>query len=314
MHRFFNPHNLAWTCHHLHLDKARTVSPDLLHQANAHMKGKWYLMRDIKRQYIYDDLKLRMLQTANSVANQGCTKMRTFVDVDKIVGLDPLYAALEVKQELKQKNIELQIGTQPLEGLACQRNIDMFMTAADMCDFIGCLPSRDPSPEHHLDIVFATAKNLNKDVEAHLDQCNVPSERETELFCNAVEQHNYEGRARAIHCVSLAAQPVEYQHKIAQRLHDLDIGVIVCPSAAISMTQHSEVHTPTHNSIAPVSLLLQHHVKVGLGIDNIEDIFMPMCDGDLEFELRLLAEACRLYDTEKLVAIAENGMGFASEK
>ena len=74
----------------------------------------------------------------------------------------------------------------------------------------------------------------------------------------------------------------------------------MCPSAAISMTQHNEYNSPIHNSIAPIKVLLENEVNVGLGIDNIEDIFVPFCDGDLEFELRLLAEAERIYDPEIL--------------
>ena len=46
------------------------------------------------------------------------------------------------------------------------------------------------------------------------------------------------------------------------------------------------------------------------GIDNIEDIFMPFCDGNFEFELRLLAESQRIYEPELLNGIATNNMGF----
>ena len=197
-----------------------------------------------------------------------------------------------------------------LEGLETQENIDLFNEAAELVDFIGCLPSRDSSPEKHLDIVFSKAQELGKDVEAHLDQCNIPTEKETELFCDYVEKYNYQGKSRAIHCISLACHPIDYQIKIAKRLKELDIGVIVCPSAAISMTQHNEYNVPIHNSIAPVKLLLKNGVKVGLGVDNVEDIFMPFCDGDLEFELRLLAEAERIYNPDVLIDIASNDMGF----
>jgi len=47
-----------------------------------------------------------------------------------------------------------------------------------------------------------------------------------------------------------------------------------------------------------------------LGVDNIEDIFVPFCDGNLEFELRMLAEATRIYDPNILLKIASNDMGF----
>ena len=58
------------------------------------------------------------------------------------------------------------------------------------------------------------AAELDKDVEAHLDQCNIPTEKETEMFCNYVEKYNYQGKSRAIHSVSLACQSLEYQKRI----------------------------------------------------------------------------------------------------
>lgn len=83
-------------------------------------------------------------------------------------------------------------------------------------------------------------------------------------------------------------------------LKKLDIGIIVCPSAAVSMVQHTELTSPIHNSIAPIHDLLNAGVEIGMGVDNIHDIFMPFCDGDLQFELRLLAEVTRIYDPEIL--------------
>jgi cytosine/creatinine deaminase len=49
-----------------------------------------------------------------------------------------------------------------------------------------------------------------------------------------------------------------------------------------------EVLAPIHNSIAPISILLEHDVQIALGIDNIHDLFMPLVDGDMWFECRLL--------------------------
>ena len=302
--------NMRWVCHHLHIDKSKTATPARLTQSNVHMKEKWELMRAIKHDYTKSDLEKRMHATMSVLVDQGCYKMRTFVDVDHVVGLVPLECALNVKAFWKERHVDLQVGTQLLEGLTTPENIRLFLEASKYVDFIGCLPSRDEYPEKHLDMVFSTAKDLNKDVEAHLDQCNIPCERETELFCNMVESFRYQGKSRAIHCVSLACQPLSYQTDICQRLNELDIGVIVCPSAAISMTQHQEYQSPIHNSIAPVKEMLHAGVQVGLGVDNIEDMFMPFCDGDLIFELRLLAEAERLYDPEELLKIASHTMGF----
>ena len=49
------------------------------------MKEKWILMRDIKENYTDKDLNSRMYFTALKLINQGCKKMRTFIDVDQVV-------------------------------------------------------------------------------------------------------------------------------------------------------------------------------------------------------------------------------------
>ena len=289
MKKFINFSKINWKCHHLHIDKSNVIDKDILQKSLVHMKDKWKLMRDIKLNYTDNNLKERMYVTTNNLVKQGCKYMRTFIDVDKIVGLRPLELSLELKDYWRSRDVDLQIGTQPLEGLETKKDIELFSKASEMVDFIGCLPSRDKDPRKHLDIVFSKAKKLDKDVEAHLDQCNYPTEKETELFCDYVEKYNYQGRSRAIHCISLACHPIEYQTKIAKKLKKLDIGVIVCPSAAISMTQDNKQVSPIHNSIAPVSVLLENGVDIGLGIDNIQDIFMPFCDGNFEFEFKIIS-------------------------
>ena len=189
MKSLLNLNKLEWVCHHLHIDKSNTINKLRLDKSLVHMKNKWILMRDIKIKYTKNDLKKRMLKTTTNIVNQGCKKMRTFIDIDNIVGLEPLYAAIDVKKYWKTRGIELQLGTQLLEGLETQDNIKLFNEAAELVDFIGCLPSRDKSPEKHLDIVFTQALKEKKPVEAHLDQCNIPSEKETELFCKYVEKY-----------------------------------------------------------------------------------------------------------------------------
>ena len=133
--------------------------------------------------------------------------MRSFIDVDNIVKLDAFEIALDVKEYWKSRNVELQLGTQLLEGLETNKDIELLNDVAPYADFIGCLPSRDKCPYTHLDIVFSKAKELDKPVEAHLDQLNIPIEKETELFCDFVEKYNYQGKARGVHCISLACHP-----------------------------------------------------------------------------------------------------------
>lgn len=304
--------NLKWVCHHAHLDKSQVINKDLLEKSNRHMQEKWFLMKEIKEKYNREELSERINKSIGILVKQNCDNIRTFVDIDNTVGMMCVEETLKAKDFWKGLGVNIQIATQPLDGLAGNDdNIRLFEEAAELCDVVGCLPSRDyDKSNEHLDIAFSTAKRLRKPVEAHLDQCNIPSENETEVFCDFVEKYEMNGNARAVHSISLACHPLDYQRTIASRLAELDVGVIVCPSAAISMTQHSEFNAPIHNSVAPLRVLLDAGVNVGLGVDNINDIFMPFCDGDMEFELRLLAESTRMYDVDILEKIAQNTMGF----
>ena len=59
---------------------------------------------------------------------------------------------------------------------------------------------------------------------------------------------------------------------------------------------------PLHNSIAPFVKLRDAGVRTYLGVDNVHDLFMPMVDGDIWTECRMLMEAARFYDID---AVAE---------
>ena len=41
-------------------------------------------------------------------------------------------------------------------------------------------------------------------------------------------------------------------------------------------------------------------MRTYLGIDNINDLFMPIVDGDMWTEVRILMEACRYYDLDQV--------------
>ena len=62
---------------------------------------------------------------------------------------------------------------------------------------------------------------------------------------------------------------------------------------------------PLHNSIAPFAPCSWIcGVPVFLGVDNIADLFMPIVDGDMWFECRMLMEATRFYDIESVAQVA----------
>lgn len=299
----------GFTCHHAHLDKAYLIDEGNLALSQRDMQEKWRLYRDLKRGYTASDLYTRISRGVECMIAQGVTHCRSFIDADALVGLLPLEVALEVR-EAYQDRIHLEFAVQPLEGVLDPQARRVFVQACELADIVGGLPSRDrPHPGKHLDFILSLARELGKPVDVHIDQENSPFEQETELLARAVLRHGLQGCVRGVHAISLAAQPLLEQERVIALVKEAELGIVVCPSAALSMKPVEGV-APIHNSIAPLSRLVEQGVRVSLGVDNIHDLFMPMVDGDLWFECRLLMEATRCYDLDLIAELATARWGF----
>lgn len=295
--------------YHAHFDKAYLISMENLRLGQVDMQKKWALYKHLKENYTFDDLVERIGRGVKKMIDQGATYCRTLVDADSTVKTLPVEAALEVKKRYKDE-IRFEIGVQPLQGVLDDESRKYFIKACEMADLVGGLPSKDrPLPEKHVDILMSIAKDLNKKLDVHVDQENNPYESETEMLARKTIEHGLEGRVSAIHAISVSAKPALEQDRIVKLLKDAGVSVICCPSAALSMKQ-LDMNAPLHNSIAPVPKLLDAGVPVYLGVDNVYDLFMPVVDGDMWFECRVLMEACRFYDIKKVAEIACDKSGF----
>lgn len=293
----------GFASYHAHYDKAYLISMDNLRLGQVDMQKKWALYKHLKENYTFEDLVERISRGVRNMVEQGATFCRTLVDADSTVRTLPVEAALEVKKKFKGQ-IQFEIGVQPLQGVLDEESRKYFIKACEMADLVGGLPSKDrPLPEKHVDIIMSVAKDLNKKLDVHVDQENNPYENETEMLARKTIEHGLEGRVSAIHAISLAAKPAVEQDRIIKLLKDAGVSVICCPSAALSMKQ-LDMNGPLHNSIAPVPKLLEAGVPVHLGVDNVYDLFMPIVDGDMWFECRVLMESCRFYDIKRVAEIA----------
>jgi len=287
--------------HHAHFDKAYLITSENLRLSQVDMQKKWELYKYLKENYTYDDLVERISRGVETMIGQGVTYCRTMVDADSTVGLLPTRAAMEVKKRYADR-ILFEVGVQPLQGVLDPASYEQYAEACRMADYCGGLPSRDnPREEQHLDVILDLAKRLGKPVDVHVDQENNPLQHETELLAIKTIEHGMQGRVFGVHAISVAAKDEREQDRIIEKIVEADLGIIICPSAALSMKQIA-MTAPLHNSIAPYPKLREAGVKCYLGIDNVHDLFMPMVDGDIWTECRMLMEACRFYDID---AVAE---------
>ena len=288
---------------HAHFDKSNVITPDIFMQAQKEsMQDKWDTYNKIKANYTYQDVYNRAERCVFTLIKQNVKITRTFADADSMIGQMCIDALLQIKEDFSDV-IDIEIATQPIQGVSNVEDYNAFCKASAKADLVGGLPSRDPSPKEHLQAIFEIATKYSLPVDIHVDQLNSPEEYETELLLDVKEEFGFNHKVNAIHAISLSCHPLDYQELIAKRLADQNVGVIICPSAAISMKQLNAL-APIHNSIAPINILHKHNVQMAMGIDNINDLYMPLVDGDLWFESRLLMESTRCYDLNLISTIA----------
>jgi adenosine deaminase len=107
-----------------------------------------------------------------------------------------------------------------------------------------------------------------------------------------------------VHVISPSTYDEKRFQKLVKDLKELNIGIITCPSAAISMRQYRHLTTPTYNSIARVLDFMAAGIHVRMGSDNICDITSPAGTLDLMDEIFVLCNAMRYYDIETWAQIA----------
>lgn len=299
----------GWVNAHTHIDRSYIINEGNYHKTGDDLMIKWDHPDEFKKVATVDMIVGHMSQVIDNQLAQGVQALGSFIDCDSVVEDKNLKAAEIVRQKYKGQ-LDLLFIHQPIKGLMDPIEREWFEKAAKFVDIIGGLPERDSEAKigvdrraEHLDILFSTAKKHNKPLHVHVDQLNVPEQRDTELLLDKVEQYNYQGMVTAIHCISVAAQEKPYREEIYKRLAENDVTVIACPTAWID-SRRTEQKMVGHNSVTPIDEMIPAGVRVALGTDDIADIYKPFSDGDMWIELRTLLEATHFYDIDKLVDIA----------
>tara|TARA_X000001388_G_scaffold71159_2_gene60769 strand:+ start:257 stop:1228 length:972 start_codon:yes stop_codon:yes gene_type:complete len=292
---------------HAHLDRANTAHFFCLNDQYKHLKEKWQLVDQIKAITSYREYKERIRKALHDQSGKGVSHVCSFIDIDDIVSSKAIISARELAKEVD--DIRLVIASQTLKGVLGQTQEVLIRNFLPYIDIIGSLPGADKGQEsEHLDKIMNWAKEYDKRVHVHVDQLNIPTEKETELLARKTIQHGLEGKVTAVHSISLACHQKSYREEVYRISKDAGLSFITCPSAWIDH-QRSETLMPFHNAVTPVDELIQHDLIVAIGSDNINDVYKPYSDGNMMFELRMLLESCKIYDENVLFNIAtQNGL------
>jgi cytosine/adenosine deaminase-related metal-dependent hydrolase len=312
---------------HLHLDRSGTlgfVEDYLRRQAVSttsaiSLQAKHGLMSVVHDSdlYTWDALTSRIGEFLDAMARIGTTRIDTTVDVtDDGLGLTALKAFLDLKSTFADR-LDVRVGAYNPLGFRDDEpsRWDLLVRAAESADFIAALPERDDTsryPEHvgfdrSVRMVVELAARTGKEVHIHVDQANHQCEDASERVLNVLDDIEHDLRDAQvwfIHAISPSAYDDARFERLVERMVHHRVGVIVCPSAAISMRQVRAINGPTRNSIARVLEFSAAGIPIRIGSDNICDITSPAGTLDLMNEIFVLSHALRYFDVDYLAAVA----------
>lgn len=309
---------------HSHIDRADTLEDKYLRHINTTpleasslpLSVKQNLTGDLHRGLAYTekDLRERMTGVICRLISYGTTYLNTCIDATTDIAENGLLAfriALELKEQFFDR-IKIEIGPNPIFGFKeGSGRWEIFVEAAKKADFLSALPEKDDFAglrdrdgkvgfRSHLRMVMELGCELQKEVHLHLDQANNPNEAGTESLIEGLRwmdqpkiKEHQGPTVWVIHMISPSGYSEERYSRLIDGLLELNVGVIVCPTAAISMRQLRPINSPIHNSIARILELCKRKVPVLIGTDNICDVFVPQSDGDMLTEIKMGGHAVR---------------------
>ena len=155
---------------------------------------------------------------------QGVQAIGTFIDVDPVIEDKAISAAIRLRENYGDQ-IKIKYINQVVKGVIDPAARQWFERGAEFADIIGGLPEKDEGKEaEHLDVLFEAAKkNGGKMLHVHVDQFNLPTQRDTELLVQKTIEHNYQGKVVAIHSISVGAQLSDYRQELYAKMKDAGV-------------------------------------------------------------------------------------------
>jgi cytosine deaminase len=257
---------------HLHLDKVYTLArlddqamgyyhKDSMGKAMTAIESASRVKAGYDEAWILDNVAAAL----ELAIEHGNTHIRAFADIDsqaKLIGVSALLKA----REAYAGRVSLQIVAFPQDGVVREPGTaDLVREAMRMgADLVGGIPwieFTDEDCQSHIDQMFDIAGEYDAGVSMLVDDAGDAGLRTLEMMAVRTIRQGWQGRVLAHHARAMALYPKPYLQKLAALLNQAQISVVTDP------------HTgPLH---ARVAELLEEHVNVCLGQDDISDAYYP---------------------------------------
>jgi len=282
---------------HTHLEK--TLTAHLIDNKSGTLDEAINNFQEFLIHVSPEDIYKRARLATEMAIKQGTTALRSHITVDPLRGLDLLQPILELKKDLRDV-LTIQVvafpGIDPT-GIK-QSQLELLQAAVFQgADLIGGCPSLDPDHRRFTDLLFTLGKELDVDIDLHVDESDQPNVEALEYLADKTISEGYEGRVTAGHCCALSVVSDQWAERVIQKIKRARINIVTLPSCNLFLT----------GAITRVRSLMAAGVPVSYASDNIRDPFRPFGNGDLLEEALLTAQVTQRGTLGELEEILKMG-------
>jgi cytosine/creatinine deaminase len=262
---------------HIHLDKALTAARARENTSNA-FEESLAIMREVKRGYTVADVAERATRLIHDLVGHGVTFIRSYVDVDTIVGLTALDGVRAARERCRHL-AHIELIAFPQEGIFKDPGADELMRAAleRGADVVGGMPfaeALEADSARHTDLAFELARRFDRDIQMHVDETDDPGARTLHYYAVKALREGWAGRVTADHINALAAYDDTYAARVIGLVARARMSVVTLPTKL--MRGGLRDRQPRRRGITRVQELLDAGVNVAYGQDVVQDGFLPV--------------------------------------
>jgi cytosine deaminase len=270
---------------HLHLDKA--LLDERMPNLAGTLEGAIKVTGALKSRFTMDDVMERSRKVLDMAIAQGTTFIRTQPDVDPIVNTLGADAMLALRDEYRGM-IDLQVVAFPQEGIIkAPGEIEMLEECLkNGADVVGGCTYNEVDVEtckDHIRQVFDLAEKYDVPVDMHTDfqvDDSDPRYALVEHIADVTIERGMQGRVTLGHMTSLGALSGQHRVEVWDRIKQAGLNIVVLPFTDMHLNARGDDFN-VRRGIAPVKLMWDVDINVGLSSNNVRNAFTPFGNADL---------------------------------
>lgn len=269
---------------HLHLDKA--LLDERMPNLAGTLEGAIKVTGALKARFTTEDVLERSRKVLDMAISQGTTAIRTQPDVDPIARTIGADAMLTLRDEYRGR-VDLQVVAFPQEGIVKAPGTIELMEEClrNGADVVGGCTYNEPDVDackDHIRQVFDLAEKYQVPVDMHTDfwvDDSDPRYALVEHIADVTIARGMQGKVSLGHMTSLASLSGAHRVEVWDRIKEAGLNIVVLPFTDMHLNARNDDHN-VRRGVAPVKLMWDVEVSVGLSSNNVRNAFTPFGNAD----------------------------------